>query len=189
MNTTFKSSQLAVILFISVSATAQKAEEVSYNPNLVMDTTKKSIKSRGIGVIHNDSVKINYYSPGVRSRVIWGGLVPYNKVWVTGAHDATNIEIGKPFIVGGKEIPAGKYALFSIPTEKKWTIIINKNWQQHLASKYDEKDDMVRFKVKPRKNRHTERLQYFIDDTKVNKGMIAMEWEKIRIKVPFAIKN
>ena len=167
----------------SISATAQQQpkEEVCYNPNLVKDTSKKSIKSMAVAIVGNDSVKINYHSPGVRKRIIWGGLVPYDEVWVTGAHDATTLEIGKTFIVGGKEIPAGKYAIFTIPGKTEWTIIINKRWKQHLANEYEERDDVVRMKIKPKKNKHTERLQYFIEDNKNGKVTISVAWEKQKI--------
>ena len=184
---------LLVILFSmgTISLLAQdtkKAEEICYNPNLVKDTSKKSIKSMAFAIINGDSIKINYHSPGVRKRIIWGGLVPYNEVWVTGAHDATTIEFGKPLIIGGKKIPAGKYALFTIPGKKEWTVIINKNWKQHLATEYEEKDDVVRIKVKPKKNAQTERLQYFITGNGSDKAIIAMAWEKLKIEFELKIK-
>jgi hypothetical protein len=180
---------LITIAALSAFAQEQKKEEVCYNPNLVKDTSKKSIKSMAVAVINGDSVKINYHSPGVRKRIIWGGLVPFDEVWVTGAHDATTLEIPKPFIIGGKQIPAGKYAYFTIPGKNEWIVIINKNWQQHLATAYDEKDDIVRLKVKPKKNVHTERLQYFIETSKGNNGKIAVAWEKVRIEFPFTMIN
>ena len=171
----------------AVKAQEQKKEEVCYNPNLVKDTSKKSIKSMAFAVINGDSIKINYHSPGVRKRVIWGGLVPYDEVWVTGAHDATTIEFGKQLIVGGKEIPAGKYAFFTIPGKNEWTVIINKQWKQHLATEYDEKEDVVRIIVKPGKNNHTERLQYFIEPAKDNNAKITVAWEQLKIE--FELKN
>ncbi len=180
---------LMAVSFSSFAQNEKKTEEVCYNPNLIKDTTKKSIKSMAVAVFNGDSVKINYHSPGVRKRIIWGGLVPYGEVWVTGAHDATTIEFGKTFIIGGKVIPAGKYAFFTIPGKKEWTVIINKNWKQHLATEYDAKDDVIRIKVKPMKNVHLERLQYFIENNKDNKGKISVAWEKIKISVPFIIKN
>ena len=179
---------LIITTAFPVAAQEQKKEEVCYNPNLVKDTSKKSIKSMAYAIINGDSIKINYHSPGVRKRIIWGGLVPYDEVWVTGAHDATTIEMKKAFIVDGKEIPAGKYAFFTIPGKKEWTVIINKNWQQHLATEYDEKDDVVRMKIKPKKNAHTERLQYFIDDNKNGKGTIAVAWEKLKICFDIMLK-
>lgn len=178
---------LFLATFSLLAQDTKKSDDVCYNPNLVKDTSKKSIKSMAVGVINGDSVKIKYHSPGVRNRIIWGGLVPYDEVWVTGAHDATTLEIDKPFVVGGVEIPAGKYAFFTIPGKKSWTIIINKNWKQHLAMEYDEKDDVVRVKVKPAKNEHTERLQYFIESNKKG-SVIAVAWEKIRIEFPITIQ-
>lgn len=189
INTVFKLLLTAMILFFFVDVAAQKAEEVCYNPNLIKDTTKKSIKSMAFAVVSGDSIKVNYHSPGVRKRIIWGGLVPFDEVWVTGAHDATALEMPKAFVVMGREIPAGKYAFFTIPGVKEWTVIINKNWDQHLANEYDEKEDIVRVKVKPKKNVHTERLQYFIEVKQNSAGKIAVAWEKIRIEVPFVIKN
>lgn len=168
-------------------AHAQKGA-ICYNPNLVKDSSKTSINSQAIGTINGDSIKIHYHSPGVRKRVIWGGLVPYEEVWVTGAHDATTIEISKPFIIGNKELPAGKYAFFTIPGKKEWTLIINKHWEQHLASEYDEKDDVVRLNVKPKKTDHTERLQYFIEPGTGNTGKLAMAWEKIRVEFDITIQ-
>jgi hypothetical protein len=187
------SSLIVLSLILSGSASLANAqqqtkEEICYNPNLVKDTSKKSIKSMAFAMINGDSVKINYHSPGVRNRTIWGGLVPYDEVWVTGAHDATTIETGKPFIVGGKEIPGGKYAVFTIPGKNEWTVIINKNWKQHLATEYDEKDDIVRLKVKPKKNPHTERLQYFVENNRKGNGTIAVAWEKLKISFDVLVK-
>lgn len=162
----------------------KKADEVCYNPNLVVDTSKKSIKSMAVAVIGGDSVKIFYHSPGVRKRIIWGGLVPYDEVWVTGAHDATALETAKDFMIDGKLIPKGKYAIFTIPGKEEWTVIINKKWKQHLASEYDEKDDLARLKVKPSSNAHTERLQYFIITKENDSDSISVVWEKIKISFP-----
>lgn len=170
----------------SLTAKAQK-EEICYNPSLVKDTTKKSIKSIAVGVIDGDTVTVKYHSPGVRKRVIWGGLVPYEEVWVTGAHDATMVEFRRPVRIGNSSIPAGKYAFFSIPGKKHWTLILNKNWEQHLASEYDEQDDVVRIDVRPRKVRHTERLQYFIEESKNKSGKIRVAWEQLEVEVPFIL--
>ena len=141
-----------------------------------------------VGVIGNDSIKISYHSPGVRKRIIWGGLVPFDEVWVTGAHDATTIEVGSPFLINNVLIPAGKYALFTIPGRKEWTVILNKHWQQHLASEYDATDDVLRLQVKPRKTSHLERLQYFVEPGNGNKGTIAVAWEQVRIEFPISIR-
>jgi len=179
-----------VCLLVNIQLIAQnvKAEEVCYNPNLVKDSSKKSIKSMALGVIGHDTVKVTYHSPGVRGRILWGGLVPFEEVWVTGAHNATNFISNRDFVIGGKIIPAGKYALFTIPGKEEWIVILNKQWDQHLATEYEEKDDVVRVVVKPKLCDHTERLQYFVSSTKGNQGLLAMQWEKVRIELPFELK-
>ena len=172
------------------NANTTKEPEVCYNPNaLANDTTKRSVKSAVAGKIGNASVNINYYSPKVRERVIWGGLVPFGEVWVTGGHDATNVEISQNFEINGVQIPAGKYAFFTIPGKEFWTVILNKKWDQHLANDYDQKEDLVRIQVTPETNNHTERLQYFVDDAGNNEGAIAVAWEKLKIRLPLKIKD
>jgi Protein of unknown function (DUF2911) len=146
------------------------------------DTLKGSLKALVTGKIGNIVVTINYYSPAVRGRVIWGGLVPMDQVWVTGAHKATTVEFEGPVKIGGVELPAGKYGLFTIPSKTEWTIIINKNWDQHLADEYDQKDDLLRIKVKPEtEETHQERLRYAIESKSGNKGEIVIYWENIHI--------
>lgn len=132
---------------------------------------------------------IRYNAPAVRGRVIWGELVPYNSVWVTGAHDATSLEIGKAFRIGDKVVPAGKYALFTIPGKDKWTVIINKNWNQHLADNYSEKEDVVRIQVEPEINSNiTERLKYEIEEKGDRRADIIFSWEKVRVVFPIEIQ-
>jgi hypothetical protein len=145
------------------------------------DTLKGSLDAIATGKIGDVVIKISYHSPAVRGRIVWGGLVPYDKVWVTGAHMATSVEFGKDVVIGGKTVLAGKYAIFTIPGKTEWTIIINKNWQQHLTDDYDEKLDIVRLKVKPEMVKtNQERLRYEIE-TERDGGEIAVYWEKIEI--------
>lgn len=175
---------------ISIAQETKKAEEICYNPNAKGDTTKRSIKSAAVGKIGTANITINYHSPGVRKRTIWGGLVPYNDVWVTGAHSATTIEIDKDFTVAGTRVPKGKYAIFTIPAKNQWTIIINKVWNQHLADDYQPSEDVVRIKVKPLKQaKSMERLQYYITDHGKGKGTIAVAWEKLRVDVGISVQK
>jgi Protein of unknown function (DUF2911) len=180
---------LVLVLFIcsciTVSAQEKKPAGINYNPNEKKDTSKKSIRSAAIGKIGSANVRINYYSPGVRGRIIWGGVVPLDEVWVTGAHSATNIVIDKAFRIGNKTIPAGTYAIFTIPSKNEWTFILNKNYEQHLTDDYDAKDDIIRFKVKPvTLSKPLERLQYFIE-----KGKISVGWDTMKIEVPVTVSN
>ena len=152
------------------------------------DTLKGSLKAKAMGTIGNTGISINYYSPAVRGRIIWGGLIPFENVWVTGAHRATNIEFNQEVEIGGVKIAPGKYALFTIPGKEEWTIIINKNWNQHLVDDYDQKLDIVRVKVKSEtEETHQERLRYVIEQEGDNDAEIVLYWEKLEIS--FNIKN
>lgn len=152
------------------------------------DTSRKSIPSETSKWIGNTDIKINYHAPAVRGRVIWGGLVPYDAVWVTGAHSATTLSVGKDFRMGGKNIPSGKYAIFTIPGKEEWTVIINKNWNQHLADDYSEEEDVVRMKVKPDTTENiTERLKYEIDQRGERLADIIISWEKLRLRTDMEI--
>ena len=112
-------------------------------------------------------------------------LVPFEKVWVTGANNATSIEFDRAVEVAGTVIPAGKYAFFTIPGKETWTLILNKNWELHLADKYDPKDDVVRTEVKPEPAPHTERLQYFVEQPMGDaaEGGISMAWDTLKIRM------
>ena len=152
------------------------------------DTLKGSLKAKAMGTIGNTGITINYYSPAVRGRIIWGGLIPFDNIWVTGAHRATNIAFNQEVEIGGVNIVPGKYALFTIPGKEEWTIIINKNWNQHLVDEYDQKLDIVRVKVKPEiEETHQERLRYVIEQEGDNDGEIVIYWEKLEISLPILI--
>ncbi len=175
----------SLILACSDNRSVNQAKETkkdSTPAKATSDTSKKSIPSATKKWVGNTDIKINYHSPAVRGRVIWGGLVPYDAVWVMGAHKATTLEVGKDFKIGNKKIPAGKYALFTIPGKDEWTLIINKNWNQHLADNNSESEDVVRLKVKPKTTDEIiERLNYEIDQQGERIADIIIRWEKLRV--------
>ncbi len=139
------------------------------------------------GKVMGATITINYSSPAVKGRKIWGGLVPYDKVWRAGANEATLFETNKDIKVEGKSLPAGKYSLYAIPGEKEWVIILNSKTGQ-WGVKMDEStteepaNDILRVTVKPEKSANfNERLKYVVD-----KNGFALEWENL--KVPVSIK-
>ncbi len=159
-------------------------------PQTEPDTLKGSPQSFAQSKIGNASLVINYYSPATRGRVIWGGLVPYDNVWVTGAHKATSIEFDKSIQIGETVVPAGKYALFTIPGKAQWTVILNKNWNQHLADDYSQAEDVVRLAVVPEVEEvPQERLRYVIEADGDKAGEIVLYWEKLEVSLPFEIVN
>ena len=115
--------------------------------------------------------------------------MPYGEVWVTGAHKATTWEFTSNIEINKTIIPAGKYAIFTIPGKEKWTFIVNKKWNQHLSDEYDTKDDVVRIDVAPQAIvSNQERLLYSITEEENNNGLLSISWEKIRISIPFLVK-
>ncbi len=107
-----------------------------------------SPRSQSEGTIDGVRITIDYHRPSARGRKIMGGLVPYGKVWRTGANNTTSIKFNAPVKIEGKEVPKGKYGLYTIPGETDWTIIINKRIKWGAYS-YDEKYDVARVNVKP----------------------------------------
>jgi hypothetical protein len=121
------------------------------------------------------NIKINYNSPRVRDRIIWGDLVAYDKIWRTGANEATVLEVSKDVRIDGKKVPAGQYALFTIPKKgEPWTVILNKVAEQWGAYKYDEGQDLMRFSVDTKRVIDLkEEMTFDIDDA----GNVIFTWE------------
>jgi hypothetical protein len=126
-------------------------------------------------------ITIDYHSPAVKARKIWGELVPYQKVWRTGANDATTITIADNCKINGKDLPAGTYALFAIPTRNEWTLLFNKNAKQWGAYFYDAKQDVLRVEVKPKDAAMRERLIYTIEQTGEGTAVVTLHWEKVAV--------
>lgn len=127
------------------------------------------------GTVDGVTIKINYHSPKVKGRTIWGGLEPYDKVWRTGANNATTIEVSGDVKIGKNKMPKGKYALFTIPKKgDSWTVIINKEAEQWGAYNYKESEDLFRFEVNVERTLEIyESLKFDIKDD----GTVVFSWE------------
>ncbi|MBS1995890.1 MAG: DUF2911 domain-containing protein [Cyanobacteria bacterium SZAS LIN-2] len=133
-------------------------------------------------------IEIAYSRPSVKGRAIFGSLVPYGKVWRTGANSATKLIFSTAVKLNGTEIPAGTYALMTIPGEKEWTVIINKGSDQWGAYKYDEKSDVARIKVTPvHFDRSIETMTINIDDIKDESATLALVWDKTKVPVKLEV--
>jgi Protein of unknown function (DUF2911) len=133
------------------------------------------------GTIRSATITINYSSPSVKGRTIWGGLVKYDSVWRAGANEATTFETDKDIKVAGKPLPKGKYGFFLIPAaDGNWTAIFNKVWDQWGAFKYDPSKDQLRVIVYPEEaGTLREQLAY-----KISSKNFSMEWEMFSVPVP-----
>jgi hypothetical protein len=134
-----------------------------------------------------NDVTVTYSRPGVKGRKIWGGLVPYEAVWRTGANSATTIQVSEDVLVEGQPLPAGTYSLHTIPGEKEWTLIFNKDANQWGSYSYDAAKDAVRVKVTPIPGQAQEWMQFRFEDPTINSARVVLVWENLQ--VPFTVKN
>lgn len=133
-------------------------------------------------------VEIEYSRPSVKGREIFGGMIPYGKVWRTGANKATKITFSTAVKLNGTEIPAGTYALMTIPNKDEWTVIINKGSDQWGAYKYDEKGDLARIKAKPVSlNQAVESFTIDFDNLRDESADLDLSWEKTRVPVKIEV--
>lgn len=132
-------------------------------------------------------VTINYSRPAVKERTIWGELVPLGKVWRTGANEATTFSASDEVLINGQKLPAGKYALFTIPGEASWTLIFNKTAEQWGAYDYNEKMDALRLTVAPQPAPRAEWLSFGFEQLDGTKATAVLHWEKVRL--PFTVET
>jgi len=192
--------EILTILFIAMLIISCKEEKTkngehshSEDKEEQVEPKKKEVLSphtSTMTMIGDAHVHIDYSSPGVRNRIVFGGLLAYDMVWQAGAHNATWIETNKDLIIDGKILTAGKYGFFTIPSQDEWTIIFNSNWNQHGKDNYDEKDDVLRIKVIPIISEDiTEHLEYKVNKVSDNKGSISLAWEKVSISFRFQVNQ
>lgn len=151
---------------------------------------KKSLSppATAMAMVGDAHIHIDYSSPGVRGRIIFGELIPYGELWRAGANNATWIESNKDLLINGQTLAAGKYAIFAIPNKDKWTLIINKNWNQHGTDKYDVVDDVLKMELQvSQKEKLQEHLEYQVIKTGNESGIISLAWEKSKVELPFKI--
>lgn len=130
---------------------------------------------------------VDYSSPGVKGRKIWGGLVPFDELWRTGANAATTLKAGRDFTFGGVAVPAGTYAVFTIPGKKTWTVILNTNTKVAATRGYEGKDDVARVSLEPEGAPLRERLTFLFSNTTDDSTRLDLEWDKLRVSVPITV--
>ena len=136
-------------------------------------------------------VIVEYSRPSAKDRKIFGDLVPRDQLWRTGANGSTDITFANDAIFGGVKIPAGKYALYSIPSKSDWEIILYKDTEIWGAPK-ELKDELVAAKVKVKSEKnpmHQESFQIGFQDFKMDRANLTISWEKTMVKVPIFIDS
>ena len=180
---------LSLLLVCSYSILAQPGNKPRPSP--------KASVTQTIGVDTN--ITITYGRPGVKGRKIWGALDPYGMApgsqysnnqpfpWRGGANENTAIEFNKDVKINGNPLPAGKYSLHFIPSEKEWVIIFNKNSAGWGSFRYNQAEDVLRVTTTPVKAPFQEWLVYGFDNLSDNGATAFLQWEEL--KVPFTISG
>lgn len=170
-----KSLIAAIVLLAATSAIAQQGPR----------TPRVSPKSSLMQSVGLTDITINYNRPGVKGRAIWGALVPYDKVWRTGANEATTIEFSDEVWINGNKLAKGLYSLHTIPTASQWTVIFNSVASQWGSYSYDAAKDALRVQVTPETAEHREWMSFEIPEMTTDTAKVVLRWEKIA--VPFTV--
>jgi hypothetical protein len=172
---------LITSLFLMALSVVAHAQEPAKEP------AKKPLSppASATGSIGAAKITIDYSAPSKRGREIMGGLVPYGKVWRTGANAATTLTTDRDLMIGHLNVPAGKYTLYTIPNAKEWTLIVNKQNGQ-WGTEYDEKQDLGRVTLAVKSTKAP--VETFVIDVKPartrNEGEITFTWEGVEAVAP-----
>ncbi len=161
---------LLLLLLLSIAALSQELRTPRPSPDATV--------SQYVGVTE---ISIDYSSPGVKGREIWGGLVPYGEVWRTGANEVTSIKFSDEVKVNGNQLAAGTYGIHIIPNETEWEIIFSKDTEVDGSSTYDESKDALRLKVKPEEHHFMERMTFLFTDVTDNTVNVNLVWENLKV--------
>lgn len=159
---------LAFLACFALSASAQ------------LQLPQPSPKAMVMQTIGYTEITIDYSSPAVKGRTIWGDLVPYDKLWRAGANSATKITFSKDVQINGTDVTKGSYSFFIIPSKGSWTLILNKDANASTDA-YKQENDVMRISVAPVAIPNRERLAYSVTDFTSEKATISMEWEKVKV--------
>jgi len=174
----FMHSNTLLLLFIFLSS------GVFAQLNLPAPSPKATV-SQTVGLT---DISIEYSSPGVKGRTIFGDLVPYDKVWRTGANASTKITFSKDVSISGTKVPKGTYAILTIPGKTQWTVILSKNTTASV-NEYKQEEDMLRLTVTPEAAPMRERLAFQFVDFEDSKVTVSLEWDKTRVSFPVTLST
>lgn len=181
MRLNFK-KQISIIALIVIAAAgfmfAQSLETPRPSPNATVTQT--------VGVTH---ISIDYSSPGVKNRKIWGELVPYGEIWRTGANEVTSITFDDPVKINGNDLEAGTYGVHTIPGEKEWQIIFSRNTEVDAGSEFDETKEALTITVKPEEAPFLERMAFTFTNTTDVKTTVNLHWERLKISFNIQINT
>lgn len=161
---------VALVVIISFSNFSQEVKTPRPSPIATVSQT--------VGITQ---ITIDYNSPGVKGRTIWGELVPFNEIWRTGANEVTSITFSEPVKISSKELSVGTYGIHTIPREDEWDIIFSGDTEVKGSSTFDEKKEVLRVKVKPGETTFKERMIFAFTNTTDNNTTVNLMWDKLKV--------
>lgn len=168
-------------LIVAVAASSLSLPAAAQQPALPQASPKASV-SQQVGLTE---FAVSWSSPAVRGRTVFGELVPFGEVWRTGANAATTLTASRDFYLGETKVPAGTYALFTIPNRERWTVILNTDHQQWGSFQYDASKDVARIDVEVEPlERPRERLTFVFADTTHDRTFLEIQWDRTGVRVP-----
>ena len=176
LTTTFAFIFTALLFSTTLNAQERTTDRVWASPNAAVE--------QQIGLTN---IKVTYGRPSVNDREIFGGLVPFNDVWRTGANEATAIVFSNNVEVEGEPVPAGTYALYTLPGDDEWIVIINNklSW----GTQYDEVEDLVRVTVAPEESFHMEQMMIYFEDITDSSGVMVIHWDTVKVPVHISVNE
>lgn len=174
-----KHLRIVLVVLVLMSMTLSAFSQV----RLPRPSPKASV-SQTIGVT---DVTISYSRPGVKGRTIWGELVPWDKVWRTGANEATTISFSSDVKIEGQPLTAGSYSVHSIPGKDEWTVIFNKVADQWGSYSYDVTKDALRVKVQPQSGELKELVTFSFPVVSADAATLQLAWERVRVPLTIAV--
>jgi hypothetical protein len=172
------------LIVLPLFAATLSAQTPSPKIDFPAPSPEASLKQR-VGLT---DIEVSYSRPGMKGRVIFGGLEPWGEVWRAGANSATKITFSTPVKLNGTEVPAGTYGLFALLGRDEWKIIINKVPNQWGAYQYNSKDDVVRLSAKPvTLAEPVETFTIDINDIRDESATLNLIWEKTRVAVKLEV--
>jgi hypothetical protein len=173
----------SLVLACCASACLVYSAAAQSSPELPQPSLKARVEQR-VGLT---DLSVDYSSPAVKKRKIWGEVVAYDKSWRSGANAATKLTASRDFTFGGKPVPAGSYSLYTIPGKAQWTVALNSALDAQGNEGFDSQRDVARVQVTPVAIGARERLTYLFSDTTDGSTRLDLEWEKLRVSVPLTV--
>jgi hypothetical protein len=154
-----------------------------------LKTPRPSPDATVIQFVGVTEVKIDYSSPGVKGRKVWGELVPFGEIWRTGANEATTITFSDAVKINGNELPAGTYGIHTIPNENEWEFIFSKDTKVDGSSTFNKDNEVLRVKAKPEEHHFMERMTFLFTDVTDNSVSVNLLWDKLKVSFKIEINT